>query len=209
MRNVFVIACAGAGAGCVAPARRRRTHAVARLKRPSRDASSNSEYATGVTSSVSSSASDCPPKITKPIAWLVPDPIPLETISGIIPATNAKVVIRIGRSRSRLARMIASRVERPVALSWFAAGVMSFTVGSERLSMETAVRSTSMGGAFKLAFRKSVSACSSAAHVSAHMAAVKDFIGAPLSRVASIACCLQLLTCVLRYPGRWNAATIG
>ena len=37
------------------------------------------------------------------MAWLVPAPMPRETISGIMPATNAKVVIRIGRSRSRLA----------------------------------------------------------------------------------------------------------
>ena len=28
--------------------------------------------------------------MTKPIAWLVPEPMPLETISGIMPATNAK-----------------------------------------------------------------------------------------------------------------------
>ena len=63
-----------------------------------------------MTSSVSSSASDWPPKMTKPIAWLVPEPMPRETISGIMPATNANVVIRIGRSRSRLARTIASCV---------------------------------------------------------------------------------------------------
>ena len=41
--------------------------------------------------------------ITKPIARFVPDPMPLDHTSGIIPATNANVVIRMGRSRSRLA----------------------------------------------------------------------------------------------------------
>ena len=56
-----------------------------------------------MTISVSSSASDWPPKITKPMARLVPEPMPLETISGIMPATNANVVIKIGRRRSRLA----------------------------------------------------------------------------------------------------------
>ena len=55
------------------------------------------------TRSVSSSTSDCPPMMTNPIARLVPAPMPLETTSGNIPATNANVVIRIGRSRSRLA----------------------------------------------------------------------------------------------------------
>ena len=65
-----------------------------------------------MTSSVSSSASDWPPKMTNPIAWFVPDPTPRETISGIMPATNANVVIRIGRSRSRLACTIASCVRQ-------------------------------------------------------------------------------------------------
>ena len=51
--------------------------------------------------------------MTKPIAWLVPEPMPRETMSGIMPATNANVVIRIGRSRSRLAWTIASCVRQP------------------------------------------------------------------------------------------------
>ena len=47
--------------------------------------------------------------------------MPLETISGIMPATNAKVVIRIGRSRSRLAWTIASCVlTARLACSWLA-----------------------------------------------------------------------------------------
>ena len=58
--------------------------------------------------------------MTKPIAWLVPAPIPRETISGSMPATNAKVVIRIGRSRSRLAWTTASCVDSPVSFSWLA-----------------------------------------------------------------------------------------
>ena len=73
-----------------------------------------------MTSSVSSSASDWPPKITNPIAWLVPEPMPLETMSGIMPATKASVVIRIGRSRSRLACTMASCVDSPFSFSWFA-----------------------------------------------------------------------------------------
>jgi len=51
---------------------------------------------------------------------LVPDPTPRETLSGIIPATNANVVMRIGRSRSRLACTMASARRQPVALSWLA-----------------------------------------------------------------------------------------
>ena len=53
--------------------------------------------------------------ITLPIARLVPAPVPLETTSGIMPATKASVVIRIGRSRSRLARRIASSRGMPCA----------------------------------------------------------------------------------------------
>src|SRR5439155_23994533 len=46
--------------------------------------------------------------MTKPMAWLLAAPAPCDITSGIIPATNATVVIRIGRSRSRFACMIAS-----------------------------------------------------------------------------------------------------
>ena len=53
--------------------------------------------------------------MTVPIARFVPEPVPLETTSGIMPATNASVVIRIGRSRSRLARRIASTRGIPCA----------------------------------------------------------------------------------------------
>ena len=67
--------------------------------------------------SVSSRAIDWPPKITNPMAWFVPAPMPFDTMSGSMPATNANVVIRIGRSRSRLACTMASRVDSPVALS--------------------------------------------------------------------------------------------
>ena len=55
--------------------------------------SSKREYATGVASRVESSASVCPPMITKPVARLVPAPAPLDTTSGNRPATNAAVVI--------------------------------------------------------------------------------------------------------------------
>ena len=37
-----------------------------------------------------------------------------------MPATNANVVIRIGRRRSRLAWMMAARVPSPVSFNWFA-----------------------------------------------------------------------------------------
>ena len=73
-----------------------------------------------MTTSVSSSASDWPPKMTKPIAWFVPAPMPRDTISGSMPATNANVVIRIGRRRSRLAWTTASCVDSPAAFNWFA-----------------------------------------------------------------------------------------
>ena len=48
-----------------------------------------------------------------------PAPAPLEMTSGSIPATSAMVVIRIGRSRSRLPRMIASCRFIPRSRSWF------------------------------------------------------------------------------------------
>ena len=51
--------------GTAAPAKRSCRRAP---DRRSLEASSNSEYATGVTSSVRSNASDWPPKMTKPIA---------------------------------------------------------------------------------------------------------------------------------------------
>ena len=53
--------------------------------------------------------------MTVPIARFVPAPVPLETTSGIMPATKASVVIRIGRSRSRLAWRIASARGIPCA----------------------------------------------------------------------------------------------
>ena len=60
-----------------------------------------------------------PPRITEPIARLVPAPVPLEATSGIMPATNASVVIRIGRSRSRFASRMASARGNPSARSPF------------------------------------------------------------------------------------------
>ena len=48
-----------------------------------------------------------------PIDLFVPEPGPLESTSGVMPATSAIVVIRIGRSRSRLAWMIASMRSMP------------------------------------------------------------------------------------------------
>ena len=69
-----------------------------------------------MTSSVSTSTSVWPPMTTQPIAWLVAEPTPLVTTSGTMPATNASVVIRIGRSRSRLAWTIGVvRVQPGVA----------------------------------------------------------------------------------------------
>ena len=52
--------------------------------------------------------------MTNPMARFVPEPTPLDSTSGIMPATNDSVVIRIGRSRSRLAWMIASCALMPV-----------------------------------------------------------------------------------------------
>jgi len=47
----------------------------------------------------------------------VPEPAPLDTTNGIMPATNATVVMRIGRSRSVLAWMMAWRVGSPRAFN--------------------------------------------------------------------------------------------
>ena len=52
--------------------------------------------------------------MTKPIARLVPDPTPLDSTSGIMPATKASVVIRMGRKRSRLACTTACVPIEPV-----------------------------------------------------------------------------------------------
>ena len=49
----------------------------------------------------------------EPMARLVPEPTPLVTTSGIMPATNAIVVIKIGRRRSWLASRIASWASMP------------------------------------------------------------------------------------------------
>ena len=115
-----VTACAAA-CGTDNPSASSSTVAVAAAGRADRfhrrnrtfDASSKSEYATGVATSVSTRTSDWPPMMTKPIARLVADPTPLDSTSGIIPATNAKVVIRIGRRRSRLACRIAASRSMP------------------------------------------------------------------------------------------------
>jgi hypothetical protein len=60
---------------------------------------------------------DCPPTTRTPIDRFVAAPGPLDITRGIIPATRAIVVINIGRSRSRLACMIASYRGIPEARS--------------------------------------------------------------------------------------------
>jgi hypothetical protein len=50
---------------------------------------------------------------------LVPDPGPVEMTSGIMPATSAMVVIRMGRRRSRFAWTMASRRSMPCERSSF------------------------------------------------------------------------------------------
>jgi hypothetical protein len=81
--------------------------------------SSKYEYATGVASNVSRSESTCPPTTTPAVARLNAEPMPFDVTSGIMPATNAIVVMRIGRSRSLFAWRMASSRGRPLALSWF------------------------------------------------------------------------------------------
>jgi hypothetical protein len=72
--------------------------------------SSNNEYATGTTTSVRKSDSVWPPMTTTAIVRRSSAPGPVPSASGNIPPTSASVVIRIGRSRSRLAsRMAMSR----------------------------------------------------------------------------------------------------
>ena len=84
------------------------------------DQSSKRLYATGVPTSVRTSASVCPPMMTLAIARFVPEPTPEETTRGSMPATKARVVMRIGRSRSRFARRIASLRSTP----WFRSEIM-------------------------------------------------------------------------------------
>jgi hypothetical protein len=83
-------------------------------------ASSKSEEATGVAMSVRTSVMNWPPGMTNPMARFVAAPMPLESTSGTIPATNAKVVMRIGLNRSRLACRIAASRSMPRSRSWFA-----------------------------------------------------------------------------------------
>jgi hypothetical protein len=71
-------------------------------------ASSNSEYATGTTTSVRNSESDWPPMTTTAIVRRSSAPGPVPSASGSMPPTSASVVMRIGRSRSRFASMIAT-----------------------------------------------------------------------------------------------------
>jgi hypothetical protein len=70
--------------------------------------SSNSEYATGTTTSVRKSDSDWPPMTTTAMVRRSSAPGPVPRASGSMPPTSASVVMRIGRSRSRLASMIAT-----------------------------------------------------------------------------------------------------
>ena len=69
--------------------------------------------------SVSNKHSVCPPTTSTPIDLFVPEPGPLEIVNGNMPATSAIVVIRIGRKRSRFARIIASNRSMPRARNWF------------------------------------------------------------------------------------------
>ena len=71
-------------------------------------ASSKNVYATGVASSVSNSDSSWPMTTGPAVARLNSAPMPCDVTSGNMPATNANVVIRMGRNRSRLPCMIAS-----------------------------------------------------------------------------------------------------
>src|SRR6185436_301 len=100
------------GCSCLPPGFRRNTFATRANGRHS-TTSSNRLYATGVPMSVSSRAIVCPPMITEAIARFVAEPVPEEATSGIMPATNASVVIRIGRNRSRFAQRIASARAMP------------------------------------------------------------------------------------------------
>src|SRR5262245_16095400 len=77
-----------------------------RRKRATR--SSNNEYATGVNNSVNNKHKSCPPITTIPIGALEPEPGPRLNTMGIMPATIAKVVIRMGRRRARFACTSAS-----------------------------------------------------------------------------------------------------
>jgi len=65
----------------------------------------------------------------------LPAPVPLEATSGIMPATKASVVIRIGRNRSRLASRIASARGMPSALGRPASRGASGYRNAERLAL--------------------------------------------------------------------------
>jgi hypothetical protein len=70
--------------------------------------SSNSEYATGTTTSVRNSDSVWPPMTTTAMVRRSSAPGPVPSASGSIPPTRASVVIKIGRSRSRFASRMAT-----------------------------------------------------------------------------------------------------
>ena len=63
---------------------------------------SKREYATGVTSSVSTRASDWPPKMTKPIARLVAEPTPFvhsaSTLGRLVSLTKQSPRREVGRN---------------------------------------------------------------------------------------------------------------
>ena len=59
--------------------------------------------------SVSNWLSSRPPTSTRPSGWRSSAPEPDASISGIAPNSAARVVIRIGRKRSKAARKMASR----------------------------------------------------------------------------------------------------
>src|SRR6266849_8070553 len=75
------------------------------------------EYATGTTSKVSSKQSVCPPMMVTAMEARCSEPAPIPMATGISPAMMERVVIRMGRRRTRFASMIASRTGIPWARS--------------------------------------------------------------------------------------------
>lgn len=70
--------------------------------------SSNNEYATGTTTSVRNNDNVWPPMTTTAMVRRSSAPGPVPSANGSIPPTSAKVVMRMGRNRSRLASRIAT-----------------------------------------------------------------------------------------------------
>ena len=68
---------------------------------------------TGVVNRVRIWESASPPTMATPSGWRSSAPTPVPSIKGSAPNSAAKVVIRIGRSRNRQARRMASSGESP------------------------------------------------------------------------------------------------